>query len=131
MEDCRIGEPLPSALFSDWRSVADSIEKSLLPRFAERLSPLRLEPIEAVTGLGFDHRQPDHEELLVRRIAVRCALAHIAITDAVLDPSVERRRDQIEAADHLTATPGVQLLHGTVGTARRRVDASNAVERVF
>src|SRR5262245_49923298 len=69
-----------SALF-DLRGF--SIEKPLLHRFAERLSPLRFEPIEAVTRLGLDHCKPDDEEFLVRWIVVRLALAHIAVTDVV------------------------------------------------
>ena len=48
--------------------VAVSIEKPLLPRFAELFSPLRLEPIEAVTGLGFDDVQTDKEKGLEKTI---------------------------------------------------------------
>src|SRR5262245_12793477 len=112
-----------SALF-DLRSF--SIEKPLLPRFAERLSPLRFEPIEAVTGLGLDHCKPDDEKFLVRRIVVRLALAHIAVTDVVLDPNVERRRYLLEAPSHLAAASGLQTFHGAVGPARRAVDATHA-----
>jgi hypothetical protein len=70
--------------FAD-RDCLPSIKESSLARLAERLSPLGFEPVEAITGFRLDYRQADDEEFLVRRVALRHTLAHVAVANVVLD----------------------------------------------